>query len=74
VIALHGAGDGTRDSSPLYTEGVRTRGRFDAWTPPPPPETENVYVVPDAEHDMTLADGTLSPLYERLLLEVGVAV
>jgi uncharacterized protein len=52
---------------------VHLYGERDAWTPPPPPAA-NVYVVPDAEHDMTLPDGGISPLYERLLLEEGVLV
>jgi pimeloyl-ACP methyl ester carboxylesterase len=33
-----------------------------------PPHAE-VVVIPDAEHDLTLPDGSLSPLYERTLVE-----
>jgi pimeloyl-ACP methyl ester carboxylesterase len=56
-------------SAPL----VHFYGERDSWTPPPP-QLPNVYVVPDAEHDMTLPSGEISPLYVRLLLEEGVVV
>jgi len=36
-----------------------------AWTQ----ENATVVVVPDAEHDLTLPDGTLAPLYEQTLVE-----
>jgi uncharacterized protein len=48
-------------------------GDRDSWTPAPDDPT--VVVVRDAEHDMTLPDGTISPHYEqtlvRWLLEAG---
>lgn len=34
-----------------------------------PQENATVIVVPDAEHDLTLPDGTLAPLYEHELVE-----
>jgi pimeloyl-ACP methyl ester carboxylesterase len=57
----------------VHVRLVHLYGERDAWTPPPP-AAPNVYVVPDAGHDMTLPDGELSPFYERLLLEEGVVV
>lgn len=65
------------DPRPVFSS-VRTRtvhfyGERDSWTPPPP-VVPNVYVIPDAAHDMTLPNGEISPLYARLLLEEGVVV
>jgi uncharacterized protein len=52
---------------------VHFYGERDAWTPPPP-AAPDVYIVPDAAHDMTLPGGGVSPIYERLLLQKGVVV
>ena len=41
-------------------------GERDSWTPPPDEAT--VVVVRDAEHDMTLPDGAISPQYEQTLV------
>jgi pimeloyl-ACP methyl ester carboxylesterase len=41
-------------------------GERDSWTPPP--DDPRVVLIPEAEHDMTLPDGTISPRYEQLLL------
>jgi pimeloyl-ACP methyl ester carboxylesterase len=41
-------------------------GERDSWTPPP--DDRNVVIVPKAEHDMTLPDGTISPTYEQTLV------
>jgi pimeloyl-ACP methyl ester carboxylesterase len=48
-------------------------GELDSWTPVEPsvaawPQA-TVVVVPGAEHDLTLADGSIAPLYERTLVE-----
>ncbi len=48
-------------------------GELDSWTPVEPsvaawPQA-TVVVVPAAEHDLTLADGTLAPLYEQTLVD-----
>jgi alpha-beta hydrolase superfamily lysophospholipase len=53
-------------------------GEADSWTPVEPSieawraargtEAE-IVVVPGAEHDLTLPDGTLAPEYERTLVE-----
>src|SRR5581483_10421122 len=34
-----------------------------------PQATATVVVVPDAEHDLTLSDGSLAPLYEQTLVD-----
>lgn len=41
-------------------------GERDSWTPPPDDPT--VVIIRDAEHDMTLPDGTISPQYEQTLV------
>jgi pimeloyl-ACP methyl ester carboxylesterase len=41
-------------------------GDRDSWTPPPDEPT--AVIVRDAEHDMTLPDGTISPQYEQTLV------
>ena len=33
------------------------------------PSQAKVVVIPGAEHDLTLRDGTLAPLYEQTLVE-----
>jgi pimeloyl-ACP methyl ester carboxylesterase len=52
-------------------------GQRDSWSPVPEsvetwrrakPDAE-VVVIPDAEHDMTLPAGTISPEYERRLVD-----
>ena len=51
-------------------------GERDSWSPVQPsveawraaPDAE-IVIVPDAEHDMTLPDGTFAPEYERRLVE-----
>jgi uncharacterized protein len=48
-------------------------GELDSWTPVEPsvaawPQA-TVVVIPGAEHDLTLADGTIAPLHERTLVE-----
>src|SRR5581483_10118392 len=50
-------------------------GEADSWTPVEPSAAAwrsagaDVVVVPGAEHDLTLPDGTLSPLYEETLVD-----
>lgn len=55
VLAFYGELDST---SPV-AESVA------AW----PQATATVVVVPDAEHDLTLSDGSLAPLYEQTLVD-----
>ena len=45
---------------------------IEAWRQARGDEVE-IVVVPGAEHDLTLPDGTLSPLYERTLVDWLVA-
>jgi len=56
-------------------------GERDSWSPIPPsvdawrlakPDAE-IVVIPEAEHDLTLQDGTIAPEYERKLLDWLVA-
>lgn len=54
VLAFYGALDST---SPVERSVA-------AW-----PSQAKVVVIPEAEHDLTLPDGTLAPLYERTLVE-----
>jgi alpha-beta hydrolase superfamily lysophospholipase len=116
IVALHGAGEGTRDGL-LYenlhevlppagigvvtfdrrgegeSTGDASRGRFtvqvrdalavleavaDTWSPVAPSveawrqargEDVEIVVIPDAEHELTLPDGTLAPEYERTLVD-----
>jgi pimeloyl-ACP methyl ester carboxylesterase len=69
------------DPEPVFA-GVRVPallffGESDSWSPVPAsaetwkrakPDAE-VVVIPGAEHDMTLEDGTITPVYERRLLD-----
>jgi pimeloyl-ACP methyl ester carboxylesterase len=57
-------------------------GQADSWTPVEPSveawraargDEVEIVVIPEAEHDLTLTDGSLSPVYERLLVEWLVA-
>lgn len=54
VLAFYGERDSTSPVEPSIA----------AW----PPEA-TVVVIPEAEHDLTLPDGSLAPLYEQTLLE-----
>jgi len=54
VLAFYGELDSTSPVAPSVA----------AW-----PQPAQVVVVPGAEHDLTLPDGTLAPLYERTLVE-----
>jgi len=57
----------------LRAPRIAFHGDRDSWSPPP--DDPSVVVVRDAEHDMALPDGTISPHYEqtlvRWLLETG---
>jgi uncharacterized protein len=55
VLALYGAQDSVSPVEPSVA----------AW----PHDNATVVVVPDAEHDLTLPDGSLAPLYERTLVD-----
>jgi uncharacterized protein len=53
-------------------------GEADSWTPVEPSveawraargDEVEIVVVPEAEHDLTLPDGNLAPLYEQTLVE-----
>lgn len=49
-------------------------GERDSWTPVEPsvaawPPRTKVVVIPGAEHDLTLPDGSIAPLYEQTLVE-----
>jgi pimeloyl-ACP methyl ester carboxylesterase len=53
-------------------------GGADSWTPVQPSvdtwraargDDVEIVVIPDAEHDLTLPDGTLSPRYQRALVD-----
>jgi pimeloyl-ACP methyl ester carboxylesterase len=55
VLAFIGASDSV---SPVEPSAA-------AW----PQDSATVVVVPDAEHDLSLPDGTLAPLYEQTLVE-----
>jgi uncharacterized protein len=54
VLAFHGERDSVSPLEPSVA----------AWPP-----TATVVVVPEAEHGLTLPDGTLAPLYEQTLVE-----
>lgn len=54
VLAFYGALDSTTPVEPSVA----------AWPPP-----AKVVVIPRAEHDLTLPDGSLAPLYEQALVE-----
>jgi len=70
------------DPRPVFAQvGVPTLlfyGEADSWTPVKPSveawraargDEIEVVVVPDAEHDLTLPDGSLAPLYQARLVE-----
>ena len=58
-------------------------GEADSWSPVAEPSVEawrqargdevEIVVIPEAEHELTLPDGTLSPVYERKLVDWLVA-
>lgn len=69
------------DPEPIFADvnvpALLFLGERDSWSPVPEsvktwrrakPDAE-VVVIPDAEHDMTLEDGTIAPEYERRLVE-----
>ena len=55
VLAFYGERDSVSPVEPSIA----------AWSP----ENATVVVVPDAEHDLSLPDGTLAPLYEQTLVD-----
>jgi pimeloyl-ACP methyl ester carboxylesterase len=54
VLAFYGERDSTTPVAPSVA----------AWGP-----QAEVIVIPEAEHDLTLPDGSLAPLYEQTLVE-----
>jgi uncharacterized protein len=57
----------------IHVPALAFYGERDAWTPVEPSvrawHGATVVIVPEAEHDLRLPDGTLAPLYERTLVE-----